>query len=282
MQRHAAITLAILLLFASCQKHESSTTKVSSAAAAPAAADPAAAAPAAAAPTAADPAANLKAAYALCAEYKDFVSAAPLAYQLCVAEPAQAGKWKEELAKIHFATQRHSSCLKVVTDLTANHGGAEKIPLLEMAALCQEALGKKAEATAAWKAAWAKSASSSHAVRLAGLQYETGALDEAEASIYSGLGAADAKTATIPLPKTREQMQQIPVAAALHNLKAMLTIKKDPTAKQAAKLELNAALALAPEFEIAKRNLKELETPPSPETPKTPETPETPEKTAEP
>lgn len=208
-----------------------------------------------------DPAAHLKAAYELCSRYDDVAAAAPLAYQLAAVEPAEATKWKEELAKIHFATQRHASCLKILEDLTSQHGLAEKLPLLEMMALCHEGLGQRPEATSAWKGVWEKSGSALHAVRLAGLQFETDAHDETQATITAGLAAADAKTANLPLPKTREEMQQIPAAAALHNLKALHLLKQDPSATEEARAELEAALALAPEFEIAKRNLDGLTKP---------------------
>jgi hypothetical protein len=209
-----------------------------------------------------DPAAHLKAAYELCSRYDDVAAAGPLAYQLVTAVPTEAAKWKEELAKIHFATQRHASCLKILEDLTSQHGLSEKLPLLEMKALCHEALGQRQEATAAWKIVWEKSGSALHAVRLAGRQFEDDALEDAQASITAGLAASDSKTATLPLPKTREEMQQIPAAAALHNLKALLLIKQAPGAKDAVRAELEAALALAPDFEIAKRNLSGLEASP--------------------
>ena len=53
-------------------------------------------------------------------------------------------------------------------------------------------------------------------------------------------------------------MQQVPTLAALHNLQALLMMKRDSTAKDAVRAELEKALQLAPEFEIAKANLKNL------------------------
>ena len=202
-----------------------------------------------------------KAAYALCRQYGDLEAAAPLAYQLAASDTEGTGEWKEELVKIHFATRRFASCLKILDDLTAHHGGADKLPLLEMAALCHEGLGHKDEATAAWRQLWDKNHSALTAVRLAGLGFETGKLDEAQDLITAGLAATDAGTATLTLPKTRQEMQQIPVKAALHNLKALLILKRDPAAKDAARAELDAALALAPDFELAKRNLAGLSGP---------------------
>jgi hypothetical protein len=207
--------------------------------------------------------ADLEAAYALCSDYGDVGAAGSLAYQLATAMPADAVKWKEELAKIHFATQRHASCLKILEDLTTQHGLSDKLPLLEMMALCHEALGQRSTGIAAWKKVWEKSRSALYAVRLAGLQSETDSLDEAEATMTEGLAASDSKTATLPLPKSREEFQQIPAAAALHNLKALLLMKRDPGAKEAVRAELQAALALAPDFELALRNRRGVDGPTS-------------------
>ena len=199
--------------------------------------------------------AHLKSAYARSAEYDDINVAAGLAYQLIEADPEFAGKWKEELAKIYFASQRQVSCQNVCDDLIKNHEGGSKLPILEMRALGLEALGKKPEATAAWQQAWDKSQSATHALRLAGLFFDSDKLTETDQTITAGLSAKDIETASIALPKSRDEMQTVPAAAALHNLKALLLSKRYPDQKDAIKAELDAALALAPEFELAKRNL---------------------------
>lgn len=217
--------------------------------------------PITAAPPAADRASALKESYALCGQYGDLAAAAPLAYQLAIAEPAEAGKWKEDLATIYFTTGRHASCLKVLADLTANHGGQDELPILRMKALCHEALGQKPEATDAWKVVWEKGGSASAAVRLVGLLIERNEIGEADAIITGGLAAADAKTVTIMLPKTADELQKIPAAAALHNLKGLLLFKRDSAATEVARTEFEAALALAPDFELAKRNLAGLAEP---------------------
>ncbi|MCU0795342.1 MAG: hypothetical protein MUF31_05325 [Akkermansiaceae bacterium] len=128
-----------------------------------------------------------------------------------------------------------------------------------MQALCHEALGNKKEALEAWQALWSRSKSASHAVRVAGLQFDAKLLAEAEATITTALAAADAATTMIKLPKTREEMQNTPAAAALHNLRALVILTRDPQNRQAARQELEKALEISPDYEIAKRNLAGLD-----------------------
>jgi hypothetical protein len=200
----------------------------------------------------------LKAAYKICCSYNDLAAAAPLATQLAVFEPAESGKWLEELVKIHLANGNLESCLKVIEDLKKDHGGADKLPILEMEAHCHETLGHKEKAAAAWQIAWKKGASAVHAARLAGLQIELGKIDDADASVTLGFAAADFKTATLQLQNTKGEMQTMPVAAALHNLRALTILKRDSTAKDTARAHLDAALVFAPDFAVAKRNLASL------------------------
>jgi hypothetical protein len=205
-----------------------------------------------------DAAASLKAAYARSAAYKDMATAASLAHQLIEADSASAGKWKEELAKIYFTSKHESSCLLVCEDLIKNHGGDAKLPVLEMRALCFESLELKPEAISAWLMAWDKTHSPSQAVRLAGLYFQSENLAQCEEIINAGLVSKDAVTAMVSLPKTSSEMQSIPAAAALHNLKALLLLKKDPGNKMLVRVELEGALQLSPDFELAKRNLASL------------------------
>jgi hypothetical protein len=210
-----------------------------------------------------DHAEHLKNAYELSERYGDWTAAAPLAAQLAILEPSKAGHWLEELAKIQFVTRRYANCLRIITDLNAQYGGSQKLSLQEMKALSHEGLGQKVEARDAWKVVWDMSGGAAYATRLAGVHFELQELDQAEAIIALGLVAADAKTSTVPLPKTREEMQAVPAAAALHNLKALILMKRDLANKEAAIAQLKSALALAPEFELAKRNLAGLNTPPA-------------------
>lgn len=204
---------------------------------------------------------SLEAAYARATAYADAQTAAVIACQLVDAEPGKAAIWKEELAKLYFTSRRLASCERVCDDLIQNHGAAEKAQILEMRAICQEGLGRKEEAINAWRVLWEKAPNAGHAVHLAGLQFETGALDDAEKTLIAGLALKDAEEAKIALPKSSSQMQQVPAVAALHNLKALLLMKRDPKATDTAKAELEVALKLCPDFELAKRNLKGLETP---------------------
>lgn len=105
-------------------------------------------------------------------------------------------------------------------------------------------------------------------MRLAGLQFETGGLDDAEKTLAAGLALKGAEEVKFALPKLSSQMQQVPAAATLHNLKALLLMKRDPKAKDAAKAELEAALKLSSDFELAKRNLKGLDAPKKEEAPR--------------
>lgn len=213
-------------------------------------------------------ASSLEAAYARATLYGDAQSAAVIACQLVDAMPEKAATWKEELAKIYFTTRRLASCERVCDDLIQNHGATEKAQVLEMRAISLEGTCRKEDAIKAWRGLWEKTPNASHAVRLAGLQFETGGLDDADKTIAAALALKDVEEAKITLPKSPSQMQQIPAAAALHNLKALLLMKRDPKAKDAAKAELEIALKLSPDFELAKRNLKGLETPKKEQTPK--------------
>jgi len=210
---------------------------------------------------------SLEVAYARAIAYGDAQAASVIACQLVDALPGKAAVWKEELAKLYFATRRLASCELVCEDLIQHHGAAEKTPILEMRAMSLEGTGRKQDAIQAWRGLWEKAPNASCAVRLAGLQFETGGWDDAEKTIAAGLALKDAEEAKFALPKSSSEMQQVPAAAALHNLKALLLMKRDPTAKDAAKAELDTALKLAPDFELAKRNLKGLETPKKEEAP---------------
>lgn len=219
--------------------------------------------------------AALKASYSLASQYDDVVAAASLAYQLTIAAPEEAGRWKEELAKIHFATRRHASCLKILEDLKTNHGSGEDAEVLEMQALCHEALGQKEAAYDCWALVWHRSGSARHAIRVAGIHFELGQYEQANDVVEDGLAADDVETAVVKLPMNRDEMQVVPASAALYNLGGLIALQRSrpdveggkPTQAgiEAARTYLRKALEIAPEFEIAKRNLAGLSDEATPE-----------------
>lgn len=207
------------------------------------------------APTLTDNPVNEESLFHQAAAYGDLGSAAMAAHRLCFQRPDEAGKWKEELAKIYFAGGNHGACLKVCADVASNHGSAEKTGLQELQALALEASGRREEALRSWRSLFDATANPIHAVRLAGLQFEAGDLEGTRLTIGRALEAPEVEILTVPLPKTREEMQQVPVAAALQNLKGLLAMTGDEPDRAEARRCFETALALLPDFELAKRNL---------------------------
>ena len=63
------------------------------------------------------------------------------------------------------------------------------------------------------------------------------------------------------MPMNNGEMQSVPAKAALHNLRAEIILKRDPKQVDAARNELQAALKIQSDFDIAKRGLAELDKP---------------------
>jgi tetratricopeptide (TPR) repeat protein len=200
-----------------------------------------------------------KALYIASIERGDALTAQTTAARLILMDPEDATKWKQELCKLLFLGRNFEGALKLCEEILKNPPTETASQLRELQASCQEALGLKEAAKKSWSLVFQESKNPLHAVRLGGLQFESSEFQDALITIEAGLLGADVDKLLVTIPKSEKEMQQVPAAAALLNLKGLVVLKKDPEAKAAARAAFEAALKVFPDFVVAKGNLGSLD-----------------------
>lgn len=201
---------------------------------------------------------RLQALYERAVFCKDYSAASTALLGLIDQDPDQKVRWMEEVAKVYYTDHRYEACSEVCADLVAHYGSGRKNEVLEIQAICHEALGRKPEAIETWLQVMRQGGKPVNAVRLAGLLLEAERIPEAEGWIQSALASPELTKPdqVVQLPAAADRIQNIPAEAALRNLLGLIAMKRQPADPTGARAAFERALQLAPDYVIARRNLE--------------------------
>jgi tetratricopeptide (TPR) repeat protein len=192
--------------------------------------------------------------YSRALKYNDQAAAKNALYSLIALEP-QNDSLLFSLSYMYFENQNYISAILTSKDLLALNSNNEAA--LEIAAISYENIGVRDKALESYESLYLKNEDLGALYKIAFLQYQMKRYNEARTSSEIILDKEDAKDMKLYFTTSDNQQQEIPVTASVHNLLGMINQAQDK--KEAAREQFNKALAIAPEFELAKNNLTELD-----------------------
>lgn len=191
--------------------------------------------------------------YQAALRYNDYRVAKDALYSLLVENP-QNDSILYSLSAVYFQLQQYASAALTANDLTArnpNHTGG-----LEIAANSLENLGAKDKALDKYESLYLNTDDYQVLYKIAFLQYELGRYQESITNADILLAKKETEEMNAVFTENNEQ-KEYPIKVALLNLKGLINKAQGNAAT--AKDFFQQALAIAPEFALAKENLAELE-----------------------
>jgi tetratricopeptide (TPR) repeat protein len=188
--------------------------------------------------------------YSLAMRYNDPSVAKLKLYELMERNPGNLA-YAETLASMYFEMEQYGSAALVSLDLLERND--KSLTGLEVAAFSLEQLGALERALPHFESLHLLSGDLFSLYKAGYLQYTLKKYDEALNSVNMLIKDNKAAEQNLNFPKGENEMQEVSMAAAAENLKGL--IYKDQGSAVEAKTAFEAALALSPEFELAKENL---------------------------
>ena len=160
----------------------------------------------------------------------------------------------DSLAVFYFEYGQYASAAIVAKE--AQKRNPDNILAYEIAAISFESLKIKDRALTEYESLFLKNNNTFTLYKIAFLQYDLQRYNEANTSADILLRRKEVSEQTIAFQKADETQQEVPLSAALYNLKGIIAVQQEKP-DQAAEM-FNKALEVAPEFELAQLNLKDV------------------------
>jgi len=194
-----------------------------------------------------------KAVYQLGSKYADVNIARIAIYNLMAMDPSDASLL-DSLAYMYYDYQKYTSCLLVCLDIIKMN--PDHLPALEMSAVSYESLGLKDKALVAYESIYLRNNSVLTLYKMAILQLGLNRLGESITNVGILIEKEETKEAKASI-NSPTGPQQISLLAAVYNLKGLIESSQEN--KEAARTSFQEALALEPDFVLAKDNLADLD-----------------------
>jgi tetratricopeptide (TPR) repeat protein len=168
-----------------------------------------------------------------------------------IAKEGENSVYKDTLAILYYKTNNFASSYLVSEELLTKK--ANDLTLLEINAVSLQNLGDNKKAITVYEKLFGLSKNQYHGYQLAMLQKNLKRLAEAQNTIEQTILCEDLKEAQLQMSAGKDQVQNVPLKAALYNLKGLIAfeLKDNETATKA----FEEALVIFPEFALAKQNL---------------------------
>lgn len=191
--------------------------------------------------------------YALAMRYNDASVAKMKLYDLMERNPNNLS-YPETLASLYFEMEQYGSSALVALDILERND--KSLIGLEVAAFSLEQLGALERALPHFESLHLLSGDLFSLYKTSYLQYSLKKYEEALNSVNMLIKDKKAAEQNLNFPKEDNTMQEVSMVAAAQNLKGL--IYKDQGSATEARTAFEEALALSPEFELAKENLADL------------------------
>ncbi|MGK7396312.1 MAG: tetratricopeptide repeat protein [Candidatus Cyclobacteriaceae bacterium M3_2C_046] len=192
--------------------------------------------------------------YARSMKYNDFNVAKSALYNLIAMQP-QNDSLLFSLAYIYFDNRNYISSVLAAKDLLALN--PDNLAALEISAISYENIGAKQKALDDYESLYLKNENVNTLYKIAFLQYELNRHKEAKTNAEILLDKEAVADQKLYFSTGENQQQEIPMMASVYNLLGLIT--KAQGNKTEAKQHFEKAIEVAPEFELAKNNLNELD-----------------------
>lgn len=188
--------------------------------------------------------------------FGDYQVAKSALFSLIVDNPERLD-YIDSLSRIYFGLGAYPQSLlaaKIVLEKQPKN-----LEMLELSAISQDALGNKKEALEAYEQLYPLTKNLNHAYQIAVLQYSLQRYGECTTTTDNILSDENAGKQKIGINVDQTNSQQVPLTAAVHNLRGVMF--KEMNQADKAKSEFETALKEAPDFALAKSNLEALSKP---------------------
>jgi tetratricopeptide (TPR) repeat protein len=167
-----------------------------------------------------------------------------------IAKEGENSVYKDSLAILYYKANNFASSYLVSEELLKVK--PQDVTLLEINAISLQNLGDNKRAISAFEKLFAQTKNQLHGYQLAVLQMDLKRLSEASTSINQSLLCEELKDVQLQFSISKNQVQNVPFKAALYNLKGLIANELKDT--ETAKKSFEEALAIFPEFMLAKQN----------------------------
>jgi len=158
------------------------------------------------------------------------------------------------LAVEYYSNQKYISAVLVVQDLLAR--SPKNADALQLAASGFEALNIKDKALTNYESLYLLSSNTAALYKMAYLQFELKKFLESKTNVDILLTKNDIETMKVTLTDSEKKQKEYPIKVSILNLKGLLAQQAGD--KEAAKKAFEEALAVSPDFILAKQNLAKL------------------------
>lgn len=194
--------------------------------------------------------------YHLAISFADYEVAKNCIFSLIAKNPTRID-YLDSLARIYFAMNAYPQALAASDFVLKNQPDNQQ--MLELSAICQNAMKNEKEALATYEKLYSKTKSVYHLYQIAVLQYSLQRNGECSKSIETILADKNSATEKIQISYDEQNAQSVPLSAAAYNLRGVLS--RDLKENDKSKADFNEALKIYPEFQLAKNNLEMMSKP---------------------
>ncbi|MBP9602042.1 MAG: hypothetical protein KBE41_11095 [Lutibacter sp.] len=164
--------------------------------------------------------------------------------------------YKDSLAYLYFNERNFVSCFLVTKDILVDKPA--DVALLEMNTISLESIGALEKALEGYKTLLAKTNTNYQAYKVAGLEYQLDKLEDAYATIKKASTLTHKENVKVTFQVNKNFNQSVDLKPAIIYLQGLIEL--DLKKNKEAKASLEQAVALFPEFALAKSKLLTLET----------------------
>ncbi len=191
--------------------------------------------------------------YLLGIRYNDYSIAKNALYDMLAIEPAN-DSIAHLLSYLYFQQRQYASAALIAQDVISRN--PEHLPSFEIAASSLESLGALDKSLEVYERLYLKTNDFQSLYKIAFLQYDLKRFIECESNLDLLMEKKEADEEKVIFNDANNQQKEYPIKVALLNLKGLLYKEKGD--KAGAKKHFEAALAIAPDFAVAKENLESL------------------------
>ena len=186
--------------------------------------------------------------------FNDLVVARVALHNMLAMDPSN-NDLLDSLAVFYLEYGQYASAALAANEAKARN--PDNVLALEIAALSFENLHIKDRALSEYESLFLKNNNSFTLYKIAFLQYDLERYNESNTSADILLRRTEVEEQTVSFQKNDKTQQQVPLKAALYNLKGIIAGKQED--KEKAREFFNKALETAPDFELAKLNLEDVD-----------------------
>lgn len=187
-------------------------------------------------------------------KYNDLTTAISASHEIIALE-GENSTFKDSLALLYFNANNAVSAHLLCKELLVTK--PNDATLLEVNAVSLKSLGAAKDAVEAYERLFAVTQNRMHGYELAQLQFSISRLAEAMLTINQSFAKTKELDVKIPFNIDKTKQQEVPLNAALLNLKGLVTYElKD---EKGATVAFDEALVIMPDFEAALQNKKAME-----------------------